>query len=179
MSYNIDLPLIYDAISFYKEKGFEPISVPYIVEKKYNDYTKPEDAKDQKQHLDLEYIASAEQSFIKMLLEGDLLENQHQALTPCYRPEKNLSESHQQVFLKLELFAKYDWLDYMIEDCFEFFTAKCYAVDIVKTDIGYDIELNGIEIGSYGLRNIEGQVFTYGTGLAEPRFSYARGLNNE
>lgn len=178
MNYHIDLKSMYDAISFYKGKGFEPVSVPYIVEKEFNDYTKPDSEKDQKQHLGLEYVASAEQSFIKMLLEGNLKGNAYQALTPCFRPEKNLSESHQQVFLKLELFAKDDWLDFMIEDCFEFFTAKGFPVDIVKTDIGYDIELNGIEIGSYGLREVEGYIFTYGTGLAEPRFSYARELKH-
>jgi hypothetical protein len=44
---------------------------------------------------------------------------------------------------------------------------------IVKTEIGHDIELNGIEIGSYGWRQNQDIIWAYGTGLAEPRFSIA------
>jgi hypothetical protein len=49
------------------------------------------------------------------------------------------------------------------------------SVDIVATDEGYDININGIEVGSYGFREIGDFMWVYGTGLAEPRFSQAVG----
>lgn len=178
MKYEVDLPLIMDAVSYFDKLGYTPTSVPYIIEKRYTDLTKPEGVHDQKEHLGLSYVASAEQSFIKMLLEGDHVMRQPclQALTPCFRPELNLSDSHQQIFLKLELFIKGDYTKKVLADVQEFYIFKGFDVKIVETHDGYDLELNGIEIGSYGTREVEGNVFTYGTGLAEPRFSYARSL---
>jgi hypothetical protein len=44
-------------------------------------------------------------------------------------------------------------------------------IKIVKTNIGYDLELNNIELGSYGVRKYGQLHWVYGTGLAEPRFS--------
>ena len=48
--------------------------------------------------------------------------------------------------------------------------------EIVKTEEGLDIELNGIEIGSYGYRSYKDFHWIYGTALAEPRFSLAAGF---
>ena len=42
---------------------------------------------------------------------------------------------------------------------------------IVPTDIGYDIEYNKVELGSYGIRENEYLTWIYGTGCAEPRLS--------
>jgi aspartyl-tRNA synthetase len=52
-------------------------------------------------------------------------------------------------------------------------TEKIRTTKVVKTDFGFDIELNGIELGSYGIRrNQENKLlWIHGTGLAEPRFS--------
>ena len=47
------------------------------------------------------------------------------------------------------------------------------SVDVVPTKEGYDLMINGIEVGSYGLRMGNGYEWVYGTGLAEPRFSVA------
>jgi hypothetical protein len=49
-------------------------------------------------------------------------------------------------------------------------------VNVVKTydsrsDESYDIECNGVELGSYGVRHFENIDWIYGTGLAEPRLS--------
>ena len=44
----------------------------------------------------------------------------------------------------------------------------------VKTDEGYDLEINGIEVGSYGARyHAKIGWWAYGTGLAEPRYTTA------
>lgn len=46
-----------------------------------------------------------------------------------------------------------------------------------ETAEGIDISLSGTEIGSYGFRkDKEGFTWSYGTGLAEPRFSYLCGI---
>lgn len=43
---------------------------------------------------------------------------------------------------------------------------------ITKQQEGFDIEVDGVEIGSYGFRRMpDGVPYTYGTGVAEPRFS--------
>jgi hypothetical protein len=39
-----------------------------------------------------------------------------------------------------------------------------------------DLEINGIEVGSYSRRSFGGISWTCGTGLAEPRFSMATAL---
>ena len=36
-----------------------------------------------------------------------------------------------------------------------------------------DININGVEVGSYGCRNFEGNIVQYGTGLALPRITQA------
>jgi hypothetical protein len=41
------------------------------------------------------------------------------------------------------------------------------------TPDGIDLMLNGIEIGSYGVRTVGKRTWTYGTGLALPRFTVA------
>ena len=47
----------------------------------------------------------------------------------------------------------------------------CGGLEIIKTDIGYDITINGEELGSYGIRKCEFLKWIYGTGCAEPRLS--------
>lgn len=50
------------------------------------------------------------------------------------------------------------------------------VVDVTTRPTGvmsWDIELNGIEIGSYGVRTCPFLQWSYGTGLAEPRFGRA------
>lgn len=48
---------------------------------------------------------------------------------------------------------------------------------VVDTDIGFDVEYDGLELGSFGTRQtITGKWYVYGTGLAEPRYSMATTL---
>ncbi len=47
-------------------------------------------------------------------------------------------------------------------------------VEIVATDEGWDLEVNGIEVGSYGFRQSGGRRWACATGLALPRFDVAR-----
>ena len=48
------------------------------------------------------------------------------------------------------------------------FLPSCY---VKETELGYDIEIKGHELGSYGIRECEFLKWIYGTGCAEPRLS--------
>lgn len=173
--YNVDTKVVMEALSYYESLGYELISVPMIVNKRSSDSTKPADRKDL-QHLSGVYVASAEQSFIDMILKGDLKAGRYCAITPCYRDEPAIDETHLNIFLKIELIAVGSCIqEVLLGDAKRFFSRYLTGVEEVVTEDGSDLEVDGVELGSYGYRVIEGNVISYGTGLAEPRFSYVRG----
>lgn len=54
-----------------------------------------------------------------------------------------------------------------------------HKIEVVDTDEGFDLQLGGIEIGSYGKRHHDSfGPWAYGTGLALPRFSVAKAMAN-
>ena len=70
----------------------------------------------------------------------------------------------------------------MIINAYNFFEEQSYlqTLKIVETSeslLSYDMLLNGIEVGSYIIREVELEgrkiMYTCGTGLAEPRFETA------
>jgi hypothetical protein len=63
----------------------------------------------------------------------------------------------------------------MSQDALFFYRSIYEARDaaIIPTAQGLDIELGGIELGSYGYRSYGRLHWIYGTGFAEPRFSQA------
>lgn len=148
-------------------------------------------------------VGSAEQGFLYLDRRGLLVKNkQYVACTPCFRNDA-ADEWHQPYFMKIELYhampSEYmhdadflvkgileNTLKSMIQIASNFFqryepmlnlliTQNVRSVKCVKTDQGYDLEYDGIEFGSYGIRkDIENNLcWIYGTGLAEPRFSKA------
>lgn len=130
------------------------------------------------------FVGSAEQSFLQLEKDKKLGKGCFIACSPCWRREKNIDELHQNYFMKIEIYKNIDvtehGLDRLISDCYSVFQQFCSESDeleIVKTTEGFDIELNGIEIGSYGIRRYQDIEWIYGTGLAEPRFSVARSKN--
>jgi hypothetical protein len=117
--------------------------------------------------------------------------------TPCFRDDTP-DRLHRTEFMKVELFSTnpghlYDAGLSLAKRALGFFnilvdeakTDQPYAEQpkrsrpqLVKTPEGYDIMLNGVEIGSYGMRQATPYTKTpwvYGTGLAEPRFGIALG----
>lgn len=187
------------ALDFYHNtEGFEAVSAPIVVDADTDTVTKPEkvlplihDMMNEKH-----YVASGEQSFIQLYKEGKLPKNREFMfnLTPCYRSEMMVTDQSLLMFLKLELiyvpreedntpeglrFGR-DKLCHAAKDCFIGLGAKEQDIKFVATEVPeqFDIEINGIEVGSYGIRTIKfenGEEFSYayGTGLAEPRFSQA------
>ena len=177
--YNVDTKVVMEALSYYEGLGYELISVPMVVDKCSSESTKPTDRKDL-QHLSGVYVGSAEQSFIDMILKGDLKAGMYCAITPCYRDEPTLDGTHLNIFLKVELIAVHSCIpEVLLGDAKEFFSRYITGVEDVATEAGSDLEANGVELGSYGYRVVKGHLISYGTGLAEPRFSYVRGKHVE
>lgn len=178
---NIDLALMQRAIEFY---GCKQMSVPYLVDSDIMDYTCPEGVIDKRlTHSNgKQYVASAEQSFLQLEKEGkiDLNSPSMMALTPCFRDESVLDDTHLNIFLKLEIFD-YNCVDPKFESLYwanrmvEFFDREGLGTTVVLTEIGYDvITLQGLELGSFGCRvSPKGVNYVYATGLAEPRASLA------
>lgn len=178
---NIDLALIRRAMDFY---DCVEMKVPYLVDKDIMDFTCPDGAIDQRlTHFNgKQYVASAEQSFLQLEKDGklDVASKPMIALTPCYRDEVILDDSHYSIFLKLEI-MDYDsfapkldtvyWANKMIN----FFEYEGLITNLVETNIGYDVCTKcGLELGSFGYRvSPKGVPYVYGTGLAEPRASLA------
>ncbi len=136
-------------------------------------------------------VGSAEQSFLHLLRTGVLEDGDYIAVTPCFRHTDALERSdelHRAYFMKAELIhafhepipASYGtYLAAKARDAFYEITPRELAVKfqrelrIVHTETGYDLELCGIEIGSYGVRRYGDLWWAYGTALAEPRFTQA------
>jgi hypothetical protein len=151
-----------------------------------------------------ELLGSAEQAFIYLALNNEIKENiNYVAFSPCFRTEPLIDTNHLYYFLKVELFSyiKIDCISKLAHDqhlveqshqkmlmihqhAFNFFNTlvanKTHNTleSVVMNDKSIDIELNQVEVGSYGNRIIctekefnNNIIVSYGTGLAEPRFS--------
>lgn len=168
---------IFEALEYYKNLGYTMIDVPMCIDVTSSEHTKPKNVNDLYHSKDKVYVGSAEQSFIQLHKEGQLPDGKYMALTPCNRDEKVLDETHYLSFLKLELInvnqavAKEMLLH--AKDFFEIYLPTKIVTTKEAID-SYDLESkdSGIEIGSYGVRRmLDGTLYTYGTGIAEPRLS--------
>lgn len=160
------------ALTFYAEQGYTPVEVPILVDIDVSAVTKPESARDFS-HGTKVYVGSAEQSFLQLIKEGTLPEGTLMALTPCMRDEDYSDDLTYMTFLKLELFSPGDCLVDVLTDANRFFSSLGLIAVSKATSMGFDLFLNGVEIGSYGVREYMGVTYTYGTGIAEPRLSKA------
>lgn len=125
-------------------------------------------------------VASGEQSLLEM--RHGLTPGRYHCVTPCFRDEPAYDEMHHHYFLKLELMAVLESGDCieeavrrMCQDARDYFEGEGADARILGLGDGCDrdITVGGIEVGSYGYREHGGFRWCYGTGLAEPRFSYA------
>lgn len=175
----ISTKLIQEALNFYEKKGYLLQDVPMVVDKEVSDITKPGHVQDL-DHNEKVYVGSAEQGFLQMYKDGLLKDfGKYMAITPCFRNEHSLNETHFLMFLKVELMIISDtpkWsLEQILKDANDYFSS--YSNQVKRENISnseIDLMLNDIEIGSYGIRAFNNnEKYVYGTGLAEPRFSYA------
>jgi hypothetical protein len=128
-------------------------------------------------------VGSAEQAFMQAQWQGVLPPGRYVSMTPCFRREDQVTETHKRYFMKVELYASGDANpDTALEFANiarEFMHGETdQRIDLVTTSEGYDLEIGGIEVGSYSARQGGGMSWTCGTGLAEPRFTTAH-LNAE
>lgn len=185
---NINYRHIAKAVKFYKKCGFEYIDAPWIVSREAVMATCPPGAS-LFTTFKGELVASGEQSFIEMRAQ---LEpgKKYQCVTPCFRNDK-VDELHNTWFLKNELIWVADpekdlkcaenreRQTYLMRYA-EMFFSRFYPMkrDIRPVHVdnaydNYDIFVNDIEVGSYGIRSFDGFTWVYGTGCAEPRLSQA------
>lgn len=177
---NIDWLSIGQAQCNYFTAGYEYVEVPWLVPAGVVDITKPPHAKNFETFAGC-LVASGEQSFLAV---KDMLERgkKYQCVTPCFRDELKHDGLHHQWFVKLELMhvllpwdRHEDHVLAMVQDVIDFlwhFACGC-ELRVVPTEIGYDIEVNRVEVGSYGYREYNGFRWVYGTGIAQPRLSQA------
>lgn len=133
------------------------------------------------------FVASGEQGFIQMMLDGQELKRAV-CVTPCFRVER-YDHWHLPYFMKAELINAHDTdeghLIHMVHEACSFFehalNHPSTAVRVVKTgELAYDIveKSTRIELGSYGIREItvadKRLRWIYGTACAEPRLSRTR-----
>lgn len=184
------LLMLYQAIECWKLHGFRDVDLPWLVQKEFSDATRPPEC------LDLgtpygSFVASGEQSFLQLWDAGQLHGARgYVGWTPCLRDDK-LDGLHQHGFMKAEWFVPleaataHDWHDLLmtlVKTQAEIFhvVAEQRDLDLPRpVDIvvlgpeQVDIELDGVEIGSYGRREFRGRHYLYGTALALPRFTLA------
>ena len=183
----IDWSLLANAVMFYTRIGYVQIETPWALPVEYMEGTKPHDKQtfvmdsgrfDLQPH---ELVGSAEQGFSYLLANDLLPEGKYFSVTPCFRDD-NYDATHQPWFLKLELFIRNTdpsrhqaGLMRMTAVCKQYFESltdqECSIVPLGDT---FDIMLNGVEVGSYGIKKSQFGEYIYGTGLALPRFTSAR-----
>lgn len=185
----INYKILSESQEYYKECGYVPIEVPWSVTKEISGITTPPDKLNEfnlvhKNNKIL--LGSGEQAFLYQISKGYLPYGNYQTITPCFRFE-NHDVFHQKCFMKNELIEFSDKpieptrLEIIVEVCHNFFrryldgnlTMLTIKPIYTKNGKSYDINLEDIELGSYGIRNHMGIHWLYATGVAEPRFSKA------
>lgn len=184
-----------EAMDFYSNHGYEPIDVPWVVSPAASNTTKPVDGTNLEvvpDHMHPTWgvlTASGEQGFVELMFQNKLvgeLKNRHAkhhgkfvTLTPCFRQEPVYHGGTRPWFMKVELIivgktsrvAVLEVLNCAQEFMDRYSPRRTEAV-VMGPDM-WDLELNGIEVGSYGARVCGDHSWTYGTGLAEPRYTFA------
>ncbi len=188
----INYAYLTQAIETYARQGFVYIDVPWVVSEKAVEITAPPAAT--KYPLGSDYlVASGEQSFLELILAGNLKEGRWCCLTPCYRDDK-IDDLHKRCFMKVELIAttavNNGHLECITRDCLLFFNKILPGCMVGKTSpidpllvegTARDIfSPQGIELGSYGIRqHPDIGSWIYATGCAEPRLSTALKISKD
>jgi hypothetical protein len=165
------------------------VETPWLVSKATSDITKPIGAMDYTVSYagkSKVFVASGEQGFLYNINKGFLPTGKFQTITPCMRYE-TFDDYHQKYFMKNELIYILEPLEYTQDHVnIEIVRMMSMVVETLSTisgideerfqivdtgEMSSDIELDGIEIGSYGYRMCAFAHWIYGTGIAEPRFS--------
>lgn len=185
----IDYNKLTHAIEYYEKRGFKYIDAEWDVNIDIADITVPEGRTPYP--LDNKVlVGSGEHFFMELMSKGGLKPGRYCCLTPCFRQESTIDDLHKRYFMKVELIdtektyhnnvldivncAMSFFKEYLMFSKLEITTEKAELNNKGLIEkISYDINYDGIELGSYGLRSHPkiGE-WVYGTGCAEPRLSY-------
>lgn len=180
----IDWSALADAVAFYRTLGYHHVEVPWTAPEEAINTTLPPGATPMVVPYLGTLVGSAEQSFVGLDMQGKLDKGRFVACTPCFRLGDDDGDLHQPCFMKVELYIN-DVVDEltmfeMMGHAGTFFRHRLHRrgkgvglLRHVQTQDGWDLEIGGIEVGSYGLRSTSGVSWVYGTGCAEPRLSKA------
>lgn len=171
------------AIKKYQKIGYTYIDTPWLVSDEAMLATLPSHRKGfELGHSTLKpgkLVGSAEQGFIQLMLDEKIQPGNYVSAGPCFRDEENVDALHQYAFFKVELIQIIHPRDpmpthgaarVMANDADEvLYNMYGPGAQVVRTPEGWDIEVEGVEIGSYGVREYKGHRWVYGTGLALPR----------
>jgi seryl-tRNA synthetase len=181
MTPKVDYALFGRAMEEYILRGYSYVETPWVVPERIIRATLPEEFTYFEQVIDGVsrggLVGSAEQGFLAL----DLPPGAYVSAGPCFRDEQPIDIFRRPYFMKIELFVTTEIgaPERVMTDAREvmnLFTDQ--VIQPVKTDDGYDLEIAGIEVGSYGERFVEPHGrWVYGTGLALPRFSVATALS--
>lgn len=170
----IDADLLMKAMSFYQALGYKPIPAPMLVDKDIVELTLPK-GNEAREHLGKYYVGSAEQSFYQLIKDGMKPDGSYMMITPCERDEVE-DELHLGIFLKVELVSTVKTRYEILKDASDFLSDNRIGNSWVETEGGgFDLEVNGIEVGSYGANKYLGHNIKFGTGIALPRLTKATG----
>jgi len=171
-----------DAIAHYEKHGFQYLESPWAVSFPVVRITAPNDECVFGFSSGLALVGSGEQSLLALIESGTIVEpGKYQTTTPCFRNEKE-DKLHRKYFLKNELMAfrpsdPEAELGSILNLCVDYLSGSASGakVEIVRSERPgeYDINVNGIEVGSYGIKTHRDYAWVYGTGIAEPRMSLA------
>lgn len=173
-----------EAVEFYKGLGFEYVETPWFVPSETCMITCPStDFLVELKPYEGEYwalVGSAEQGFLQRVIDNALPGVNYVSCGPCFRNEPVFDEWHHPQFMKVELFSRVDDTVYGEDVARELldhahrFMKQYTELELQETDVGWDLTVAGIEVGSYGFRTSKQTgPWAYGTGLAEPRFTQA------
>ena len=183
---------ISDAVTFYTTLGFEYVETPVYVDNDTAMITCPRDnaivhtshkrVQSNNRVIDQSLVGSAEQGFLQLAKHGNLPNVNYVSAGPCFREEPVYDELHHSQFFKVELFVRCKsneeaafGVQEVISRAWRFMQEQTDdPIKLVDEGHGWDLQLNGIEVGSYGYRYHD-QIgwWIYGTGIAEPRFTQA------
>jgi Seryl-tRNA synthetase len=160
------------------------VPLDWMAQEPFVEATRPPNVPPQPQTPYGHLVASGEQTFLQLAEEGQLpFPGRYIGWTPCFRQE-TFDAQHHFYFLKAEVFA---WLDETRDEQPQLLTILELARQVLQDETSemvqpvsledgtWDLEVNGVEVGSYGIRRLplSGRRYVYGTALAEPRFSFA------
>lgn len=174
-------------LGFWQREGCQYVALPWLAPARYTDATKP--ACVSTPDLATPYgnlLASGEQAFLMLADQDKLRGSRFVGWTPCFR-EEAFDATHHFYFTKVEVFIRCEaeqampvLLDLVEQARGWFRTEILHAggdpvslVTVGVTPEQFDLEVNGLEVGSYGIRHFGGFCYVYGTGCAEPRFTQA------